>query len=86
VDRSPTGSGVTARVAVQFAKGLIAKGQLRKFESVTRDVFTGEVVDTVQTGEFAGVVVQVGGRGYYSGRCEFTAEADDPLKEGFLLR
>ena len=44
VDRSPTGSGVTARIAVQHARGLIALGQERRFESVTGAIFTGKAL------------------------------------------
>ncbi len=44
VDRSPTGSGVTARLALQHARGLIALGQSRNFESITGAIFTGKVL------------------------------------------
>ena len=42
VDRSPTGSGVTARIALQHARGFIALGQERRFESLTGAIFTGK--------------------------------------------
>jgi len=44
VDRSPTGSGVTARMAVQYARGLVARDQMRRFQSITGDIFTGRIV------------------------------------------
>uniref|UniRef100_A0A3B4AVN0 trans-L-3-hydroxyproline dehydratase n=1 Tax=Periophthalmus magnuspinnatus TaxID=409849 RepID=A0A3B4AVN0_9GOBI len=48
VDRSPTGSGVTARVALQFHKGLIALNQTRMFQSgATGSKFTGRAVEMV---------------------------------------
>ncbi len=86
VDRSPTGSGVTARIAVQRARGLIALGQERRFESVTGAVFTGRALRDTTAGPFAAVVVEVGGRAYYTGTSRFTLEEDDPLAGGFLLR
>jgi trans-L-3-hydroxyproline dehydratase len=86
VDRSPTGSGVTARIAVQRAKGLIALGQERKFESVTGGLFTGKALQAVKAGRFDAVTVEVGGRAHYTGTARFTLEPDDPLKDGFLLR
>ncbi|MCI0431271.1 MAG: proline racemase family protein [Rhodospirillales bacterium] len=86
VDRSPTGSGVTARMAVQHAKGLVRLGEERRFASVTDAIFTGRVVATTRVGRFPAVTVEVGGRAYYTGRASFTAEADDPLGAGFLLR
>lgn len=86
VDRSPTGSGVTARMAVQSKRRQIALGQKRHFESVTGSVFTGEIVDETHCGDFPAVRVRVGGRSHYTGRCQFTVEPDDPLANGFLLK
>ena len=86
VDRSPTGSGVTARIAVQHARGLIAIGQERRFESVTGAVFTGRALARAKVGRFDAVTVEVGGRAHYTGTARFTVEPDDPLAAGFLLR
>jgi len=86
VDRSPTGSGVTARIAVQHAKGLIKLDQERRFESLTDAIFTGRAISTGRLGRFDTVTVEVGGRAHYTGRARYTVEADDMLGEGFLLR
>jgi trans-L-3-hydroxyproline dehydratase len=86
IDRSPTGSGVCARVAVQYAKGQIAIGQSRDFESITGSRFSGAPVRSVKTGRFQGVHVEVTGRAYYSGRAQFTLEDGDSLGAGFELR
>jgi trans-L-3-hydroxyproline dehydratase len=86
VDRSPTGSGVTARLAVAHARGDVADGEERRFASVTGSVFTGRVVQTARAGDFAGVVIEVGGRAHYTGTSRFTLEPGDALGEGFLLR
>jgi len=86
VDRSPTGSGVTARLAVQHARGQIAPGQTRRFQSVTGAVFDGRVLRTTRTGDRDAVVVEVGGRAYYTGTARFILEQGDALGEGFLLR
>jgi trans-L-3-hydroxyproline dehydratase len=86
VDRSPTGSGVTARIAVQHAKGLIGLGQLRRFESVTGAEFTGVALRAARAGRHAAVIVEVGGRAHYAGAARFTLEPGDRLGAGFLLR
>lgn len=86
VDRSPTGSGVTARLAAMHAKGLVAIGEPRAFESVTGSRFAGEVSRTVKAGELDAVLVRVAGRAHYCGRAEFIVEEDDPLGGGFLVR
>ncbi len=86
VDRSPTGSGVTARIALQHARRRIALGEVRRFESVTGAVFTGRPVRRGQAGPFEAVTVEVGGKAHYTGRATFTLEPDDEIGKGFLLR
>jgi trans-L-3-hydroxyproline dehydratase len=85
VDRSPTGSGVTARIALQMARGQIALGQSRRFQSVTGSEFSARAVAQLQHGRFEAVRVEVTGQAYYTGQSVFTLEADDPLAGGFLL-
>jgi len=85
VDRSPTGSGVTARIALQMARRQIALGQSRRFESVTGSIFTARAVAELTYGRFAAIRAEVTGQAYYTGRSVFTLEADDPLAAGFLL-
>lgn len=85
VDRSPTGSGVTARIAIQRARGIIEMGVSRRFESVTGSVFTGRAIAETTFGGRAAWIVEVGGRSHYTGRAEFTLEDADPLPS-FLLR
>jgi trans-L-3-hydroxyproline dehydratase len=84
VDRSPTGSGVTARIAIQRAKGLIAMNTPRTFESVTGQHFTGRAVESTLVGDREAWVVEVSGRSFYTGTSVFTLEDDDPLPS-FLL-
>ncbi len=86
VDRSPTGSGVTARMAVLHAAGRAEPGRHHRFQSLTGSVMTGSVRHQVQVGTVPAVTVDVGGRAHYSGSATFEYEDDDPLKFGFLLR
>ncbi|MBZ9809481.1 proline racemase family protein [Mesorhizobium sp. BR1-1-9] len=86
VDRSPTGSGVSARLAAMHAKGGIAPGRTRTFESIAGSRFSGAVARTAKAGPHEAVIAQVGGRAYYCGRAEFIVEPDDELGRGFLLR
>lgn len=58
VDRSPTGSGVTARIALQYHKGLLELNQTRAFKSsATGSVFTGKAVRVSDTFSFSFVNV-----------------------------
>ena len=86
VDRSPTGSGVTARLAAMHAKGELALGELRTFESIVGSRFTGSVARTVKAGAYDAVIARVGGRAFYSGKAEYWREEGDELGRGFLVR
>ena len=85
VDRSPTGSGVTARLAAMHARGELVIGETRLFESIVGSRFTGAVARETQAGPHEAIVARVGGRAYYSGRAEFFREEDDELGRGFLV-
>jgi trans-L-3-hydroxyproline dehydratase len=86
VDRSPTGSGVTARLAAMHAKSQIGIGQTREFESIVGSRFIGSVAKTTMAGPHDAIVARVGGRAFYSGKAEFALEPEDELGRGFLLR
>ena len=85
VDRSPTGSGVTARLAAMHARGAVAAGETRLFESIVGSRFTGAVARTARAGDHAAIVARVSGRAHYSGTTSFVVEADDDLGRGFLV-
>lgn len=86
VDRSPTGSGVTARLALMHRSGQAGLGEPRRFESITGAVFEGRAVAETRVGPRQAVIVEVRGRAHYTGEGLFTREADDPLGGGFSLR
>ncbi len=86
VDRSPTGSGVTARMALMAARGSLREGETRRFSSVTGSVFEARLASRTRAGKFEAVTVAVAGRAHYTGSSRFTLEADDTLGKGFLLR
>ncbi|XP_061468429.1 trans-3-hydroxy-L-proline dehydratase [Rhineura floridana] len=87
VDRSPTGSGVTARIALQYHKGLIQLNQMRTFRnSSTGSLFTGKAVQETKCGDHDAVIVEVSGESFYTGTSTFTLEEEDPLKYGFFLK
>jgi trans-L-3-hydroxyproline dehydratase len=86
VDRSPTGSGVTARLAAMDAKGEIGIGEHRTFESIAGSHFTGSVARSMKAGDRDAIIARVGGRAFYTGKAEFTLEDGDDLGRGFLLR
>jgi len=85
VDRSPTGSGVTARLAAMHARGEVAEGETRLFESIVGSRFAGSVAYATRAGEHDAIVARVSGRAHYCGKASFVVEADDELGRGFLV-
>ncbi|KAK7104004.1 hypothetical protein V1264_018783 [Littorina saxatilis] len=94
VDRSPCGSGVAARVALQYHRGVLPLGQKRQFRSgVTGSEFTARALKTVEVKgagmegkDVIAILPEVSGRAFYTGSNTFTVETEDPLVGGFLPR
>jgi proline racemase len=86
VDRSPCGSGTSARLALLDAAGRLARGAPLHHRSIVGSEFTGRVVGAVEVAGRAAVLTEVEGSAYRTGSAEFTLDSDDPLGEGFLLR
>ncbi len=86
VDRSPTGTGVSARMALHYAKGEIELNQPMEFESIIGTKFTGSAYQVTKFGKYDAVIPKVEGNAYITGRHEFVIDPDDPLKDGFILR
>jgi proline racemase len=86
VDRSPTGTGVSARLAIHHARGEIRIDERITIESILGTTFTGRVVRETTFGPRAAVVPEVEGSAFITGRHEFLIDPDDPLRDGFMLR
>jgi proline racemase len=87
VDRSPCGSGTSARLALLHHHGLIRPGELLRHEGIVGTAFDARVISvaTTPTGQ-RGVVTQIGGRAHRTGSHEFTLDPDDEVGIGFQLR
>jgi len=86
VDRSPTGSGVSGRMAIHKARKEIDYGQSMTIESITDSVFKGSIVSEEDYGPFKAVIPQVEGTAYITGMQTFVIDPNDPMKNGFILR
>jgi proline racemase len=86
VDRSPCGSGTSARLALLDAQGRLARGSELRHLSIVGSEFTGRVVGETDVAGRPAVVTEVEGSAFRTGRAEFELDPDDPLGEGFLLR
>ena len=85
LDRSPCGTGTSARVAALHARGEIGLGQPLRFEGVLGTCFTGEAVAAEERGGLLYVQPKVTGRAYLTGFHQFVLDPDDPLPEGFRI-
>jgi trans-L-3-hydroxyproline dehydratase len=86
VDRSPTGTGVSARAAILHARGELETGEAFRVESILGTCFTGRIAEKTQFGPYEAVIPEVSGSASICGRNELLIDPDDPLKQGFLLR
>jgi len=87
VDRSPTGTGVSARLALHHAKGEITEGKEIVIESILgkASVFSGRVVGAAQVGSYPAIIPEVSGQAHIIGRSEFIIDPQDTLGRGFIL-
>ncbi len=86
VDRSPTGTGVSGRLALHHARGEIGLNQPLVVESLIGSRFTGRAIKEVQYGPHQAVIPEVEGTASITGRHEFVFDPKDPLSTGFFLR
>lgn len=86
VDRSPTGTGVSARTAIHVARGDIGLHEPFVVESILGTTFTGEAVAIETYGPYEAVIPQVTGSAAIVGRSEWLLDPDDILTGGFMIR
>ena len=86
VDRSATGSGVSARAALHFAKGELSLDQPITIESIVDSTMSVKVVEATKFGPFEAVIPEVSGTASITGRNEFYFDPEDPFRNGFILR
>jgi proline racemase len=82
VDRSPCGSGTSARCALLAADGLLGQGDALRHDSIVGSTFTARLVGSVAEG----VLTEVEGMAYRTGEHRFVLDPRDPLGTGFVLR
>lgn len=85
IDRSPCGTGTSARLAVMHARRQIRKGQRFDHTSIIGTHFLAEVVGSTRVGGKSAVVTTVAGRGYITSIGQYGLDPDDPLPEGYTL-
>ena len=86
IDRSPTGTGVSARLALLHARRQVAAGASIAIESITGQMFCGRVLEATAYHGTPAVIPEVEGTAHFTGCHRFLVEPGDPLAQGFLVR
>jgi proline racemase len=85
VDRSPCGTGTSARMATLYARGGLALGEAYVHESIIGTRFVGRLLRQTSVGGRPAVVPEISGRAWITGKGEYRLDPTDPFPEGFVV-
>lgn len=85
IDRSPCGTGTSARMAQWFAKGKLKQGDTFIHESIIGSVFKGKVESTTQVGRYQGLIPSIEGSAWVTGYNKLILDPEDPYVKGFQV-
>ena len=85
LDRSPTGTGCSARMAVLHARGLMQKGERFIGKSIIDSRFDCGIVDETRVGERDAIIASIRGRAWISGTHQLMLDPEDPWPEGYRI-
>jgi len=85
VDRSPTGTAVSARMALMAARGQMSVGQEFEAKSIIGSTFTGKILSEASVGSRPGIIPQISGRGWITGIHQHMLDPADPWPGGYKL-
>jgi proline racemase len=85
IDRSPCGTGTSAKLAVMHARGEIDLNDEFVHESIIGSRFRAKAVEAAQVGPYSAIIPEVTGSAHLTGMHQWFIDPDDPLKDGFLL-
>lgn len=85
IDRSPCGTGTSAKLATLYRKKQIELGQEFVHESIVGSLFRGRVLEETKVGDLPAVITEITGSAWVMGIHKFFDHEDDELREGFLL-
>ncbi|CAM3651451.1 trans-3-hydroxy-L-proline dehydratase [Parendozoicomonas haliclonae] len=85
LDRSPTGTGVSARLAVMYARGQMQEGEKLTMSSVIDSIFSGKIVGTTMVGDKPAITPEISGRAWITGTHQHMLDPSDPWPEGYRI-
>lgn len=83
VDRSPCGTGTSAKMAFLHHKGRLKPGESYAYQSVFGTQFTGKIVEQTMVGNLTAIVPEITGNAWITGFHQFVVDETDPYKYGF---
>ncbi|MCE8515623.1 proline racemase family protein [Ruegeria pomeroyi] len=86
IDRSPTGTAVSARMAILHARGEMAEGEQFVATSIIGSEFSGRIAGLTSVGDRPAILPEISGRGWITGIHQHMLDPDDPWPEGYRLR
>ena len=85
VDRCPTGTGLSARLAVMYAKGQAKVGDTLLARSIIDSEFLGRIEEEVSVGNISAIRPSISGRAWITGRTQLKLDPQDPWPEGYRI-
>ena len=85
IDRSPCGTGTSAKMATLWAKGRLGIGEDFHHEGILGTIFTGRLIEETTIGPYRGVIPTITGRAWITGVASYVVDADDPFPDGFTV-
>ncbi|MTI71370.1 MAG: proline racemase [Firmicutes bacterium] len=85
LDRSPCGTGTSAKLATLYSKGQLKENETFVYESILGTMFKGKIVGTTNIGEYTAIYPEITGSAYITGFNQYVIDPDDPVKYGFAL-
>ena len=85
VDRSPTGTALSARMALLHARGIMKTGDRLTAQSVIGSTFSGTILGQTTVGDRAAIVPEISGRGWITGTHQHMLDPSDPWPQGYRL-
>ena len=85
VDRSPTGTALSARMAVLAARGQMDQGDVLTVRSLIGSTFSGRILGPATVGDTKAIRPEISGRGWITGIHQHMLDPDDPWPEGYRL-
>lgn len=85
IDRSPCGTGTSAKMAALHAKGKLGLNQDFHHEGILGTIFTGRLIGETRIGKYPAVIPTISGQAWITGLCTYVVDPEDPFPEGFTV-